>query len=574
MEEKLSRQVVYVEIDEEVTSVFDRIKTLRKKEILLVVPRKAILFQSGVNLQILRKKMEEKGRRLIIVTTDRNGIHLAEKVGLTVLNRIEVEEAKAPEEENPQVLIRPIQALRNEMPKEETPQRVSEKKMSIRELVQEFRMRDGSKRKAPESSYSLHMSRPSRKVLTLILMISIGLFALIGYVAFPSATIYIRPKFDNLDFTVNVTLADKRINQTLLQQNKPHVIASETVKTTTKQTKVFNTTSMEFSGQNAKGRIRILNTENEPWPLKEGTRFQTDDGINFRIAKGVEVPGRTFDEAQTVLPGVMVVGVEADPFDAYGQPVGDRGNIPTTRFKIPALSKFNQRLIWGESEGPMVGGVTSYRAVVKKVDIEAAKKQIQDNLILMAKEDLRTYIDEINQLNKTHMVLMDDDRYLKTQLVDLRYADGLEGSYRDKFELFAKIDAEGVAFDFDQLFAILKSEIATRSHPDMQLRESSLAPENVNYEVIEEDPNAGQVKVTATLKGIEEFAIEPSTSAGVRFGNKVKEAVVGMDVSAVENWVGNLPEVDAVKVKTWPAWIHTIPKIPESIDIKLMENDK
>lgn len=572
--EHLSRQVVYVEIDEEVTSVFDRIKSLRKKEILLVVPRKAILFQSGINLQILRKKMEEKGRKLILVTTDRNGVHLAEKVGLQVLSRIEVEELKAPEEENPQVLIRPIQALRNEMPKEETPQRVSEKKMSIRELVQEFRMKDGGRKKGPESSYSLPISRPSRKVLTLILMISIGLFALIGYVAFPSATVYIRPKFDNLDFTVNVTMADKRLNQTLLQQNKPHVIASETVKTTTKQTKVFNTTSMEFSGQNAKGRIRIQNTENEPWPLKEGTRFQTEDGINFRIAKGVTVPGRTLDEGGAVLPGVMVVNVEADPFDAYGQPVGDRGNIPASRFRIPALSKFNQRLIWGEGDGPMVGGVTSYKAVVKKVDIEAAKKQIQDNLILMAKEDLRTYIDEINQLNKTHMVLMDDDRYLKTKLVDLRFAEGLEGAYKDKFELFARIEAEGVAFDFDQLFAILKSEIATRTHPDMQLRESSLAPENVGYEVIEEDPNVGQVKVTATLKGIEEFAIEPSTPAGVRFGSKVKEAIVGMEVSAVENWVGNLPEVDAVNVKTWPVWIHRIPRIPESIDIKLMENEK
>jgi len=568
-----SRQIIYVDVDEEVTSLFDRIRNLRKKEILLVIPRKAVLFQSGVNLKILKSKMEAKGKRLIVVTSDRNGIHLAEKIGLGVMSKIEVEESQAPIEENPQVLIRPIQAMRNETPREDVPQRTTERKMSIRELVQEFRMKDHRKKKAEDSVYVSGLGRPSRKLLTLILLISIGLFGLIGYIAFPSATIYIRPKFDNLDFTVNITLADKRRNQVLLQQNKPHVVASETVQTTTKQTKVFSTTSMEFNGQNAKGKIRILNTENEPWTLKAGTRFMTADGIYFRISKGVIVPSRTLTEEGISIPGTLTSSVEADPFDLYGKPVGDRGNVLPGKFTIPALSKYNQRLIWGESDAPMVGGVTQYEPVVKKLDIDAANKEIQSNLILMAKEDLRTYIDEINQMNKTRMVLMDDDRYLKTKLVDLRYPDGLEGSHREKFELFAKIDAQGVAFDFDQLFAILRDEIGARTHPDMRIRESSLTPDNVGYEVIEENSDLGQIRVTATIRGIEEYVIEPSSEAGLRFGSKLKEKVLGLSIAEAENLIGNMPEVDAVRVKPWPVWIHNLPRIPEGIDIKLMEEN-
>jgi len=574
MDERQNRQIVYIEIDEEIASIYDRIKNIRKKEILLVVPKKAILFQSGVNLKILKQKCEAKGKILVLVTTDRNGIHLADKVGLKTLSRIEVEESKAPEEQNPQVLIRPLQAMRNEAEQEEVPHRVMEKKMSIRELVQEYRMRDRRSKKKSETGFTLPLSHSSRKALMLIIGLSVGLFAIIGYIAFPSATVYIRPKFDNLDYTVNLTLADKRKNQTLLLQNNPHVIASETIRTTTKQTKVFITGSMEFNGSNAKGMIRILNTEDEPWELKAGTRFQSQEGINFRNAKGIIVPSRTIDEAGNSIPGTLRVSVEADPFDAFGKPVGDRGNLPPATFVIPALSKYNQRLIWGESDEPMVGGVTSYRSIVKKEDIEAAKKQIQDNLIQMAKEDLKTYIDEINQLNKTKMVLLDDDRYLKTKLVDLRYPEGLEGSYRDKFELFAKIDAEGVAFDFDQLFAVLKKEIGGRTHPDMQLRESSLSSENIGYEVLEENVDLGQIKITATLKGIEEFAIESNSEAGLRFGNKVKERVVGLGVKEAENVVGNFPEVEAVKIKTWPVWIDTLPRIAESIDIKLMATDQ
>ncbi|MBN2096228.1 hypothetical protein JW752_02395 [Candidatus Peregrinibacteria bacterium] len=568
-----SRQIIYVEIDEEVTSIFDRIKNIQKKEIWLVVPRKGVLFQSAVNLKILKKKLSEQKKKLIIVTTDRNGQHLAERSGLPVMSRVEVEKTEAPSDETPQMKIQPIQARPNIIPEEETPKRFSEKKISIRELIQEFRLKDRKHKTSSESPVSsFHFVRPSRKFLMLILIASVGLFMLIGYIALPSATVYIRPKFDNIDFTVNVILADKRKNQTLLRENQPHVIASEVVSTTTKQTKIFNTASKEFDGKNATGKIKIVNTSDDPWDLKEGTRFQTEDGLVFRIPKGVVVPPRERDEAGNASPGTLVSYTEADPFDIYGEPIGGRGNIPPARFIIPGLSKYNQRLIWGESEEAMAGGVTSYRFVVTGDDIRAAEKQIENNLILMAKEDLRTYIDEVNKLNQSRLVLLDDSRYLKIKLTDLRYSEDLEGSYQEKFEVFAKIEAEGVAFDAEQLFTVLKKELSTRTHPDMRLRENSLTQDNITYEVIDEDELSGQIKITATIVGIEEFDIDSSTVAGARFGTRVKEKILGLSIEEAENLVGNFSEVDAVEIKTWPLWIDKVPRVPEGIEIKVMKN--
>ena len=150
-----SRLIIYVEIDEEITSVFDRIKNIQKKEILLVVPRKAILFQSVVNLKILKDKLLKKGKELVIVTTDRNGQHLANKIGLQVLNRVEVEKPEFVIEENPIVKIQPIQARRNLSPKEESPQRFTEKKISIRELIQEYRAGTLTPRTTPFLSVTL-----------------------------------------------------------------------------------------------------------------------------------------------------------------------------------------------------------------------------------------------------------------------------------------------------------------------------------------------------------------------------------------------------------------------------------
>jgi len=564
----MPKKVVYIEIDEEITSIFNKVKKLKQHEVYLMIPKKALVFQSVVNLKILKKKLVTDERKIIIVTTDATGRHLAQKVDIPVLNRIEVENSEPIDEELYSMKIQPIQARRNEFIRE-TPQR-AEKKITIGELIRDFRENNKVYSKGIDAVSSFNFSRPNRKFLALVLSISIGLFMLIGYIALPGATIYISPKFDNISHTTNITLADNHKNQNLLQKNLPHIIASEEVVTVTGQTKVFHATSKKFEGVNAKGKMRILNTSDEEWLLKEQTRFSSLNGLIFRIQEGVFVPPATKDEEGNKTPGELIVPVVADSFDIYGDPVGKKGNIAPSKFTIPGLSKFNQKLIWGESLDNMRGGITKYRTIVLEEDINAAKKQLEDNLILMAKEDLRDYIDEMNRLNHSNLELLDDRRYLKTELLELRVSEDLEGSYKDKFEVFAKIRAQGVAYDFNQLFMLLKKELKNRSHPDMQIREDLISADKISYEVINEDDELGQIKITASIKGIEEYVIDGDQVAAKRFAKKVKDRIVGLSVTEAEGIIGNFSEVNELQIKTWPFWISKIPRISENIEIKLM----
>ena len=566
------KKIIHIEIDEEITSIYDRIKKLKQKTIYLVVPQKAIIFQSVVNLKILKNKLKKLNKKLILITTDRTGRHLAEGVNIEVHRNIEFESKKAPKG-SPRVNIQPIQARRNELIKDDTPRRFTKKKITIAELIKDFRMRSkGKKKDNNEILSSFNFVRPNRKLLVLIVIVSISLFVLISYIALPSATIYIHPKFNNIDHTINITLADKRKNQVLLRQNKTHVIASEDIITVIKQTKVFNTTSKEFQGVNATGKIKVINTSYEEWPLKVQTRFQTEEGIVFRTKEGVFVPPATKDEEENIANGELLVNIEADSFDIYGHPIGKRGNIPPARFFIPGLSKYNQQRIWGESAKNMTGGITKYSKIVLKEDIEAAKRQIEDNLVLIAKEDLYAHIKDMNKMNHSNLSLLDDRHYLKIKLVDFIIADDLEGSNKDQFEVFAKIRAQGVAYNFDQIFALLKKELHTRVHPNMRIREESINPDNISYEVISEDEDTGQIKITTTVKGIEEYIINPSQEAGLRFANKVKDKILGLNIEKAKNLINNFSEVDTVKIKTWPLWLDHMPRVPENIEIKLMKN--
>ena len=50
-----TKKVVYAEIDDEVTAVYDKFKSVSGRHIYIVVPQRSILFQSVVNLKILKR---------------------------------------------------------------------------------------------------------------------------------------------------------------------------------------------------------------------------------------------------------------------------------------------------------------------------------------------------------------------------------------------------------------------------------------------------------------------------------------------------------------------------------------
>ena len=67
------KKILYLEIDDEITTIYDRIKHARVKEIILVVPKHAELFSSIVNLRILKRKTDELEKHIEIMTNDPYG---------------------------------------------------------------------------------------------------------------------------------------------------------------------------------------------------------------------------------------------------------------------------------------------------------------------------------------------------------------------------------------------------------------------------------------------------------------------------------------------------------------------
>jgi len=71
------KKILFVQIDEEITRIFERVEKLPYNEVYLVVPKRAILLQSVVNLKILKQKISEIGKQVSLIANDVNGMKLA-----------------------------------------------------------------------------------------------------------------------------------------------------------------------------------------------------------------------------------------------------------------------------------------------------------------------------------------------------------------------------------------------------------------------------------------------------------------------------------------------------------------
>ncbi|PIP26548.1 MAG: hypothetical protein CO140_00475 [Candidatus Moranbacteria bacterium CG_4_9_14_3_um_filter_40_7] len=81
-------ETFYIEIDEEITSIIEKLKKTQSTEVFIVVPKRALLIQSIINLKLLKKEANDLGKEILIITQDKLGRMLVEKAGITVSQKL------------------------------------------------------------------------------------------------------------------------------------------------------------------------------------------------------------------------------------------------------------------------------------------------------------------------------------------------------------------------------------------------------------------------------------------------------------------------------------------------------
>jgi len=572
------RKVLYIDLDAEITSIFEKIANLPYREVYLVVPERAMLLQSIVNLQILRKKVEDLGKSLSLITQDKVGAKLAHQAGIPIFDQIQGSTPKKSQgEETSPIPGEPLKAMGNEV-QDERPHRLSQKKVSIFEVVKENKAKRASpltfvrrflERKEEKKSLNMPspfiLGAPSKKTLGTLVVASLCILLVISYIALPGATVTITPKSNVLEQSVNITLANANVYGTSPSIAEGHVIVAYPISVTFEQTLSYTATGTVFHGTNASGTVTLINERETPWDLVAFTRLQTEDGLVFRTQSAVRVPASTSSGF-----GTVDVQVVADETDAYNRVIGERGNIEASSFILPGLREESQKKLYGRSSAPMTGGSSVVTLKVSQKDIDAAQLLLTAQLEDSAEAKLDEEIARRNTLNATNLTLLKGYGALTLSDPILSVPDNLVDALQDQFEVKGSLTVSGYAFSYDEFLTEMKTALEAKKSPEKNL--IKLEENSVTYEVFEVNKTNGLIRFTATMKGIEAYNLDPETETGANLIKKIKEHITGKPIKEAEDYIQNLAEVNKVDISCWPMWAPTIPTVLENIEIKIQNS--
>ena len=81
---RIQQQKIYIDVDEEITTVIDHLRRMSTTNIALIVPQRALLLQSVVNLKLLAQEAKKMGKNIVLMTRDEDGIAFATRAGINV----------------------------------------------------------------------------------------------------------------------------------------------------------------------------------------------------------------------------------------------------------------------------------------------------------------------------------------------------------------------------------------------------------------------------------------------------------------------------------------------------------
>lgn len=133
----------------------------------------------------------------------------------------------------------------------------------------------------------------------------------------------------------------------------------------------------------AQGTITIYNEQTAAQTLIKNTRFESPEGLIYRIRESVTVPA-----AKGGTPGSITATVYADE-------AGPKYNIGATKFTVPGLKGgASYSLVYARSTGDMTGGFSGTRPTVSKAAADAKRQEVRGLLSAELNEALVAEVPE------------------------------------------------------------------------------------------------------------------------------------------------------------------------------------
>ncbi|HEY7590113.1 MAG TPA: baseplate J/gp47 family protein [Candidatus Limnocylindrales bacterium] len=541
--------IVYLDVDDEITSAAARIRDGGEKSLALVVPSGSRLATSRMNFRLLAREAQVRDRRLAIVAGDGATRALAASAGLPVFGSVGEYEAApntppSADPGRPRVRRRdptanPTSASR--------PNAGTEPTLAVA-TPPEGAIAAAGATPAPTGARSIPAvgARPMPRLPVLagtnalvaaaVLALAVVVIAVAAWLLLPSASIAVTARPESIGpLTLNV-IADPSAQSV---DAAAGVVPARRLSFDLRASDTFTATDRRIAETPATGSVifRSYDTGSSN-TIPRGSVVATEGGIQFRTLRAVTLARARLVLPSTVLPSSASVAVEAVT-------AGTAANVPENAIRIvprgedPAVTTVN-------NPEPTSGGTHEEFPRIGQADVDAAMERLTRALgtdfdALLA--DPATTPDGVT--------LLIDSKSLGDVTPSVEPA-GLVGDEVESFELTLGSTGTVVGVDTSVISALAESRLGGTVGADHRLVEDSV---DVEFGSAVVDGERVRLPVEARASQVRVLDAEA-----------IRQQVKGRPLAEARSILESYGDV---RLDVWPDWVTSVPTIDFRLDVSV-----
>lgn len=534
MEEKIKKDVIYIDIEDDITDIVEKVKNSKEKIIAIVPPKGIGVLRSSVNLRLLAKTSTKVGKRIVVVTSNPSLVTMAGSASIpvakTLQSKPEIPEIDVLEVDGEDIIdgeALPVAEFAGKSKDEKEAEMLDNLDIDDNKTFSKAEP-EAKKDARKKTAIKVPNFNSFRKKIFIFGGLGVVLIAfLVWAIVFaPAATVTISAKTSDLNISEKVSLS----NSAAEIDSEKGILPLKTEVVEKVEEVKFEATGTKEDGEAASGTLTLSQSaESDPVTVKSGTAFSAG-GCNFVTTGTATIPGARL-RGGSVTAGSTSVNIRATQ-------IGEQCNLPAQRYSssVDGVSA---------NGGQLSGGSKRTYKVVSENDVNAARQKLSEAKNDGVKNELLAKFDD-------NFKIINESYAIETGEIELSPNVGQEAPNGAVAKIKSKYRISAISKkDIDQY---LKNLANSKIKADSQ----QIFGEGIkDFQITNFNSGESSANISATAK------IGPKINES-ELKNQIKGRVFGEVQSKIEAIEG----VRNVDVKFSYFWVSKIPNDDKKITIK------
>jgi hypothetical protein len=551
-------EILYIEPDEEITSVIDKLKDLPGHTVSLVLPKHAQLASSVVNLRLLLTEARKRKKSIAIVTQDKIGTKLATQVGIPVFASV-TDDTPIASDAGPRPLVDDVIELNEppvQPPEPEVPIVIEASPVPVK------RYDDIVEKPAPVAvplpqppvvvaSGPVRIEQPivkpdiskrnKARLAAVLLAISVLIVGGVWWFFWGNwqATAILTLKSEPFEAKSEIVI-DNGVQQPDVATGH---VPGQRIETEASKTTSFDATGKKDVGTKASGTATVSNRLGEILVLPKGTHFDRGD-LSLLSTEAATIPAATvaLDASGNVVvkPGTGSVHLEATVS-------GDQYNLAPGDFTVSSLTSSQRDKVSAANQVAFGGGESKTIKILTAEDIDRARQ----TTITQSTEELTQAL----QKQSPGLTLLQEG--VSLEIIESS-TDKQPNDETDTFSMTAKVRARAIGFVPNDYQKMVVGRAQTTVSADKQLVVNQ--EDSIDTKVTKADVGQGLLTLSTVLHTQMVSAFD---------SQKLIEQVKGKTVGEAQQLLASQNGVVSAEVTVSPAIRSKLPATTKRITIVL-----